>query len=133
VSLSSTSDATSGAIVDNFQLALSVGGQSVAVKFSVAGLGQVETVPGGGADISAGQGQLADFFQLNIAAGGHAGGVAFNIDGLDAAQAQQVAAAFEAATSAPSNIGTAINTGSRYTGDYGPGVSVIFQEATGYQ
>jgi hypothetical protein len=133
VSLTATSDATSGAIVDNFELALSVGSQSVAVRFSVAGLGQVEGAPGGGSAISVGQGPLMDFFQLDMASDGYAGGVAFNIEGLDATQAQQVAAAFEAATFAPSNIGTAINTGGRYTEDYAPGVSVVVQEATGYQ
>jgi hypothetical protein len=129
VSSASTSDATGGA-VDNFQIALSVGGEAVDVGFSVAGLGQVQV--GRGGDISVGQGELQDFFQLDISSDGYSAGVALNIGGLNAAQAQQVAAAFEQATSAPSAVGTALNTGSHYTGNYG-GVSVIVQEVTGYQ
>ena len=86
--------ATGGA-VDNFQIALSVGGEAVDVGFSVAGLGQVQV--GRGGDISVGQGELQDFFQLDISSDGYSAGVALNIGGLNAAQAQQVAAAFEQA------------------------------------
>jgi hypothetical protein len=125
-------DVTSGSNADNFQLALSVGGESIAISFNVEGLGLVQPVLGG-SDYSVGQGPLADFFQMDISSGGQSASVAFNIDGLDATQAQQVAAAFEQTTSAPSSIGTAVNTGGRYDENYAPGVSVIFQEITGYQ
>ncbi|TAL82150.1 MAG: hypothetical protein EPN75_02855 [Beijerinckiaceae bacterium] len=149
VSLAPAPDAISGSSlnqtgpVDNFQFAATADNQTFAFGFTLEGLSQVEHEPDSN-EYSVGSGTLTDFFQINLSVDGYGGGLSFNIGGLDAEQAQQVAAAFDEATSAPNNVETAINTGVQYTETYipstgyqytegyNPGVSVSFGEIIGY-
>jgi hypothetical protein len=131
VSSASTSDATpnpQAEQADYFQLAITIGNDTIAVGFTVDGLGQAGTAPLG-LGYSVGQGNLADNLGMQVSADGQDIGIYFNVTGLDAAQAQKVAAAFEEATSAPNNGGT---SGS-YNEDYGPNFSAEYSVTVGYQ
>ena len=139
VSVTSTADATSGSganpqteQVDTFQATVSVGNHSVAVGFTVKGLGSVELDPSG-AGYSVGQGKLADFFQIGVTVDGRHVTLGFNIGGLDAVKPQQLGAAFEQATSAPDQTGIAGDAALQYTENFGSGFSATFDAIIGYQ
>jgi hypothetical protein len=127
VSLASTSDASGSNAqtdqADYFQLGVTIGNDSIEVGFTVAGLGQV----GAGDGVfgySVGQGNEEDLLQIGASADGLYVGVAFGIFGLDAAQAQQVGAAFQEAISAPYQTGIQSPGSSfNYSENFGPGFS----------
>lgn len=131
VSTDFTSASSASASIDNFQATVAVGTDSITVGFALAGLGKLQLDPSAGG-YSVGQGHLADFFQIDVSAAGQCVGIAFNIFGLDATQAQQLAAVYQDATSAPNNIGSATNTGFDYTKCYGPDFSVNYAGVIGY-
>jgi hypothetical protein len=105
-----------GEETDYFQFAVGVGNDSITVGFSVDGLGPIGT-PSEPNGISVGQGDEGAVFQITADNGGSIAGQTVTIEGLDAAQEQQVADAFQKASSS--------------TGDtnetFGAGFSVNFQ------
>jgi hypothetical protein len=125
-----TSTSSASGSIDTFQATVDVGGDSVTVEFALDGLGQVKLGPGG-TGIDVGSGDFDDFFQINVGAFGQGVGQAFNVFGLDATQAQDLAAEFNQAISAPPNAPVALDTGYNYTGSEGPDFSVGYSEIVG--
>jgi Tfp pilus assembly protein FimT len=133
-----TSASSGSASIDTFEANVTIGSKSLTVGFALEGLGQLTVDPTTG-DLSAGNGNLRDFFQIMVGADGQGVGIAFNVGGLDATQAQQLASAFEDATSAAGTVdptsngaGIAVDTGYSYDGDYGPDFSVNYSMIVGY-
>ena len=87
-----------GEETDYFQFAVGVGNDSITVGFSVDGLGPAAAASGSNG-ISVGQGDEGAVFQIAADNGGSIAGQTVTIEGLDAAQEQQVADAFQKATS----------------------------------
>lgn len=126
-----TSVSTASGLVDYFQMALTIGNDSLAVGFTVDGLGQVGALPSnvGGAGVSVGHGSQGELLQITAGVEGQDFGVGidFTVGGLDAAQKQQVAAAFEEAMSSP-NLGL----NSPYEENFGSGFSATIVATGAY-